>query len=111
MARADDNGRERAVADLLEDQPAPLGLLRDGRVAWLNAAGRALLGRVIGLPLEALAAELLTLQGSGDRDGAGELLAYGATLRPDLAADLERLAAAGLPERLAFRQGPALLGL
>ena len=61
--------------------------------------------------LEALAAELLTLQGSGDRDGAGELLAYGATLRPDLAADLERLAAAGLPERLAFRQGPALLGL
>lgn len=61
--------------------------------------------------LEALAAELLTLQGSGDRAGAAQLLDYGAVLRPELAADLERLAAAGLPERIAFRQGKALLGL
>jgi hypothetical protein len=61
--------------------------------------------------LEALAAQLLTLEGSGDRAGAAELLDYGARLRAELAADLERLAAAGLPDRIVFIQGEDLLGL
>jgi hypothetical protein len=61
--------------------------------------------------IEALAAQLLTLQGSGDRAGAAELLQSLAVLRPELAADLARLDAAGLPAAVAFRQGEALLGL
>jgi hypothetical protein len=61
--------------------------------------------------LAALAAQLLTLEGSGDRAGAAELLDYGGVLRPELAADLARLAAAGLPDRIVFRQGEDLLGL
>ena len=61
--------------------------------------------------IEALAAQLLTLQGSGDRAGAAALLEYGGTLRAELAGDLARLDAAALPAGLVFRQGEALLGL
>jgi hypothetical protein len=61
--------------------------------------------------IEALIAQLLTLQGSGDEEGAAALLAYGGELRAELAGDLARLDAAGLPAHVSFRQGEALLGL
>lgn len=61
--------------------------------------------------LEALIAQLLTLQGSGDAAGAATLLAYGGNLRAELAGDLARLDAAALPVHIVFRQGEALLGL
>jgi hypothetical protein len=61
--------------------------------------------------IEALAAQLLTLQGSGDRTGAAALLEYGGGLRAELAGDLARLDAAALPTGIVFRQGEALLGL
>jgi hypothetical protein len=61
--------------------------------------------------VEALVAQLLTLQGSGDADGAAALLEYGGGLRAELAADLARLDAAALPAQIVFRQGEALLGL
>jgi len=61
--------------------------------------------------IEALAAQLLTLQGSGDAAGAAALLESGAVLRTELAADLVQLDVAALPTRIVFRQGEALLGL
>ena len=61
--------------------------------------------------IEALAAQLLTLQGSGDRAGAAALLEYGGGLRAELAGDLARLDTAALPAGIVFRQGEALLGL
>ncbi|NHA14065.1 hypothetical protein [Thioalkalivibrio sp. XN279] len=61
--------------------------------------------------IEALAAQLLTLQGSGDRAGAAALLEYGGGLRAELAQDLARLDTAALPTAILFRQGEALLGL
>ena len=61
--------------------------------------------------VEALAAQLLTLQGSGDRAGAGALLEHGGGLRDELGDDLARLDAAALPAGIVFRQGEALLGL
>jgi hypothetical protein len=61
--------------------------------------------------IEALAAQLLTLQGSGDREGAALLVDALAWPRPEFRADLERLDAAGVPAAIVFRQGESLLGL
>ncbi len=61
--------------------------------------------------IEALIAQLLTLQGSGDAAGAAALLESGALLRAELAADLVWMDVAALPTRIVFRQGEALLGL
>jgi hypothetical protein len=61
--------------------------------------------------IEALAAHVLTIQGSGDREGAAALIETMAQPRADTALDLERLAAAGVPANVIFRPGEALLGL
>ncbi|MGW8369129.1 MAG: dipeptidyl-peptidase 3 family protein [Gammaproteobacteria bacterium] len=58
-----------------------------------------------------LSRRLLTLQGDGDYDGAQRLLAELGVVRPDLEADLQRLAAAGIPVDVVFEQGPSVLGL
>jgi hypothetical protein len=61
--------------------------------------------------IDALSAEILTLQGSGDYEGAGALLQDLGNVGPDLQTDLERLNAAEIPVDVVFRQGPRVLGL
>ncbi|HKK02300.1 MAG TPA: Zn-dependent hydrolase [Gammaproteobacteria bacterium] len=61
--------------------------------------------------VEAMAAQLLTLQGSGDRAGAAALAQAMAVTRSDFRIDLQRLAAAGVPDAIVFRQGLEQLGL
>jgi len=61
--------------------------------------------------VEALAAQLLTLQGSGDRAGAAALAQAMAVTRSDFRIDLQRLSAAGVPDAIVFRQGLEQLGL
>lgn len=65
----------------------------------------------MGPAIEALASQVLTLQGGGDHAGAAQLVDTMAVVRPELRADLERLAAADIPVRVVFRQGEHLLGL
>ena len=54
---------------------------------------------------------ILTLQGDGDYAGVAELFAELGVIRPQLQADLDRLAAAGIPVDITFQQGPAQLNL
>jgi hypothetical protein len=61
--------------------------------------------------IEALAVELLTIQGSGDAEGAAALLETMGWAGVELRADLARLAAAGIPAEIVFRQGESQLGL
>ncbi len=61
--------------------------------------------------IEALAAQILTLQGSGDYPGAVELTESLGVVGPGLQADLERLARLGIPVDVVFRQGEEQLGL
>jgi len=65
----------------------------------------------MGQAIEILAGQLLTLQGSGDHDGAAGLVETLAGVRPELRADLERLRAAGVPSSIVFRQAPDLPGM
>lgn len=61
--------------------------------------------------IEALAAHVLTIQGSGDREGAAALIESMAQPRADAALDLERLGAAGVPTMVLFRQRESVPGL
>ena len=61
--------------------------------------------------VENLARRILMLQGDGDYDGVGALLASHGVIRDQLAADLARLADAGIPVDIVFEQGPEVLGL
>ena len=54
---------------------------------------------------------LLTLQGDGDYDGAAALISEKGVIGPALQADLDRLAAAGIPVDIMFEQGVSVLGL
>jgi hypothetical protein len=54
---------------------------------------------------------LLTLQATGDYDGAVRLTREQGVIRPPLAGDLERLAGAGIPVDIEFEQGLDVLGL
>jgi hypothetical protein len=65
----------------------------------------------VGPAIAALAAQVLTLQGSGDHEGAAELIGALASPRAEFRADLARLAAAGIPAAVAFRQPDELPGL
>lgn len=58
-----------------------------------------------------LARRLLTLQATGDYAGAVALTAEQGVIRGELAADLERLAEAGIPVDIEFEQGIDVLGL
>jgi hypothetical protein len=61
--------------------------------------------------IEALAAQLLTLQGSGDVEGAAQLVETLAVPRAQFALDMQRLAEAGIPAALLFRLDDNLPGL
>lgn len=61
--------------------------------------------------VEALVAQLLTLQGSGDVEGAAALLEGMGAPRAELEADLARLAAAGIPAGVLFRRTADLPGM
>ena len=54
---------------------------------------------------------LLTLQGDGDYEGAGNLLAVSGVIGEDLQTDLDRLNDAGIPVDIVFDQGVETLGL
>lgn len=58
-----------------------------------------------------LSRKLLKLQGDGDYAGTQKMLAELGIVRPDLAADLQRLADANIPVDVVFEQGAAVLGL
>lgn len=55
--------------------------------------------------VRALSQRLLVLQGDGDYEGAGKLLAEKGVIGAALQADLDRLAAARIPVDVVFRQG------
>ncbi|MBW2475094.1 MAG: Zn-dependent hydrolase [Deltaproteobacteria bacterium] len=63
------------------------------------------------LAMTELSRLLLMLQGDGDYEGASELTAAKGVIGEQLQADLDRLATAGIPVDITFRQGPAPLGL
>jgi hypothetical protein len=60
--------------------------------------------------MESLSRLILTLQGDGDYDGAGELLQEKGVIGPELQADLDRLAEADIPVDMIFEQGMSVLG-
>ena len=61
--------------------------------------------------ITALSRLLLTLQGDGDYSGARQLVIKKGVIGDQLAADLERLAQAGIPVDIVFEQGLDVLGL
>ncbi|RMG44912.1 MAG: Zn-dependent hydrolase [Acidobacteria bacterium] len=61
--------------------------------------------------VDALSAKILTLQGDGDLAAAKAFADRYETIGPDLRADLDRLAAAGIPVDIVFEQGEDVLGL
>ena len=65
----------------------------------------------MGEAADALAGKLLTLQGDGDYDGARELTETSGVIGDTLQADLDALAAAGIPVDIVFDQGAEVLGL
>ncbi|MBR8538313.1 Zn-dependent hydrolase [Carboxylicivirga sediminis] len=58
-----------------------------------------------------LSAEILVMQGDGNYEKAKQMLAEMGTIRPALQADLDRIAAAGIPRDIVFEQGAAVCGL
>jgi hypothetical protein len=58
-----------------------------------------------------LAGQILVLQGDGDHAGAGALLGSHGVIRAELADDLERINAAGIPVDVVFEQGLDVVGL
>jgi hypothetical protein len=54
---------------------------------------------------------ILTLQGDGDYEGVGRLVAERGNIGAKLQADLRRLSEAGIPVDIVFEQGAAVLGL
>ena len=54
---------------------------------------------------------ILTLQGNGDYEGVDKLVSDMGTIKPELAADLEKLSQANIPVDVHFTQGKKVLGL
>ncbi len=63
----------------------------------------------MGDAVRALSETILTLQGRGDYEGAGRLLAERGTVGAVLQADLDRLAELGIPVDIVYEQGPSVL--
>ncbi len=61
--------------------------------------------------MNALATQLLVIQGNGDVEAARRLDGDLGGITPMLQADLDRLATAGIPVDVVFEQGPEVLGL
>jgi hypothetical protein len=64
-----------------------------------------------GAAVAALSETLLTLQGNGDYEGVSRLMDEMGVIRPELQADLDRLADMGIPVDIDFEQGAEVLGL
>jgi hypothetical protein len=58
-----------------------------------------------------LAGRILVIQGDGDHAGAGALLDSHGVIRAELADDLARINAAGIPVDVVLEQGPEVVGL
>jgi hypothetical protein len=58
-----------------------------------------------------LSRTLLTLQGDGNYEQAGEFVARQGNVSPQLQADLDRLGAGSIPVDVVFEQGAEVLGL
>ncbi|MTJ02128.1 Zn-dependent hydrolase [Idiomarina piscisalsi] len=61
--------------------------------------------------MNSLSEKILTLQGDGDYNGVAELVATLGVVSPQLKADLDKLADAGIPVDVTFKQGKNVLGL
>jgi hypothetical protein len=61
--------------------------------------------------VDALLSEILTVQGSGGYDEAVRWMAEKSVIGESLAADLAKIAEAGIPRDVRFRQGPEVLGI
>jgi len=61
--------------------------------------------------MNSLSRKILTLQGDGDYNGVAELVATLGIVSPQLQADLDKLADAGIPVDVTFKQGKDVLGL
>jgi Peptidase family M49 len=59
--------------------------------------------------MNALSELLLTIQGDGDYEAAGQLLSELGMIRPELQSDLDRLSAAHVPVDIVFEQGVEVL--
>ncbi len=51
------------------------------------------------------------LQGDGDYAGVSEMVTTMGVIKPDLAADLQKLSDAQIPVDITFKQGKQILGL
>ena len=63
------------------------------------------------IAMNELAEMILTLQGDGDYDAVAQLVQEKARISPDLQSDLDRLADAGIPVDVVFKQGLEVMGL
>jgi hypothetical protein len=63
------------------------------------------------LAMKDLSNVILTLQGNGDYDGVGELVAAKGVISDELQADLDRLSSASIPVDVVYEQGVEALGL
>lgn len=61
--------------------------------------------------VDSLSRTILTVQGDGDYQRAGEMLAELGVIGDTLQGDLDRIDAAGIPVDIVFRQGKSVLGL
>jgi len=61
--------------------------------------------------MDALSERILTLQGDGDYEGVVAFMEEYGTIRPELQADLDRLAQAGIPVDIVYEQGLDVMGL
>lgn len=61
--------------------------------------------------MNSLSNKILTLQGDGDYNGVAELVATLGVVSPQLQSDLDKLADAGIPVDVTFKQGKNVLGL
>jgi hypothetical protein len=61
--------------------------------------------------MNALSELILTFQGDGDYDGVVAFMEEYGAIRPQLQADLDRLARAGIPVDIVYEQGMEVLGL
>ena len=61
--------------------------------------------------IELIAGEYITLEGDGAYETATTLIAEKGVVTPTLQKDLDRIAGAGIPKDIYFKQGPKVLGL
>ncbi len=77
-----------------------------------NEAGQYLVDiEKMGQAIDALSNKILVLQGDGDYAGVDKLVSEMGLIKPDLAADLQKLSDAQIPVDITFKQGKQVLGL